>query len=63
MTERAKKKGRVRRSKPPAKNPGPDQVYEPPAITWQEEWVPVAFAVSCARLPGLNAACTAVPST
>lgn len=37
--------------------------YEPPKILWEEPWVPVTLAVSCARLPGQSAGCNAAPGT
>ena len=43
--------------------PEPDEVYEPPALTWEEDWVPVALAVSCARIPGQSPGCSQVPGT
>jgi hypothetical protein len=37
--------------------------YEPPALTWEEEFAPVGLAVSCARFPGQSAGCNQVPGT
>lgn len=37
--------------------------YEPPKILWEEPWVPVTLAISCARLPGQSAGCNAAPGT
>lgn len=36
--------------------------YEPPNITWEEEYRPTAFGVSCAKQPG-NPGCEPGPFT
>lgn len=43
--------------------PRAPEPYEPPAVLWEEPFVPVTMAVSCARFPGQGATCDLGPGT